>query len=66
MTSIVHITIHDGINHEVKRLMESINHDVIKLKRESIEFLNLSGLKSGERRKLSTKEVKQLYSLAQK
>ena len=63
-TSIVEITIHDGINHEVKRLMESINHEVIKLKREAFGFLNLSGLKSGEKRMLTTKEVKQLYNLA--
>lgn len=64
MTSIVEITIHDGINHEVKRLMESINHEVIKLKREAFGFLNLSGLKSGEKRILTTKEVKRLYNLA--
>jgi len=66
MTSIIHITIHDGINHEVKRLMEYIGHEVIKLKRESIAFLTLSGLSSGEKRRLSSKEIKQLYNLAQK
>ena len=64
LTSIVEITIHDGINHEVKRLMENINHEVIKLKREGFAFLNLNGLKSGEKRMLSPKEVKILYSLA--
>lgn len=64
MTTIVHITVHDGVNHEVKRLMESINHEVIKLKRESFGFLTLDNLKSGERRKLSNKEVKQLYNMA--
>ena len=63
LTSIIEITIHDGINHEVKRLMESINHEVLKLKREQIAFLNLSGLKSGEKRMLSSKEVKQLYNI---
>ena len=64
MTSIVEITIHDGINHEVKRLFESIGHDVIKLKRECFGFLTLGNLQSGEKRKLSNKEVKQLYNLA--
>ena len=64
MTSIIEITIHDGINHEVKRLMESIGHEVIKLKREAFGFLNLSGLNSGEKRILTSKEVKQLYNLA--
>ena len=64
MTSIVEITIHDGINHEVKRLMEFIGHEVIKLKRQAIGFLTLDNLKSGEKRKLTNKEVKQLYNIA--
>lgn len=64
LTSIVEITIHDGINHEVKRLLEFINHEVIKLKRESFGFLTLGNLKSGEKRSLTTKEVKQLYNMA--
>ena len=64
LTSIVEITIHDGINHEVKRLMEAIGHEVIKLKRESFGFLTLGNLKSGEKRQLSIKEVKQLYNMA--
>jgi len=64
LTSIVEITIHDGINHEVKRLMESIGHEVIKLKRESFGFLTLGNLKSGEKRELSLKEVRQLYNMA--
>lgn len=65
MTSIVEITIHDGINHEVKRLFESIGYNVIKLKRESFGFLTLGNLKSGEKRKLNSKEVKKMYNLAQ-
>lgn len=64
MTSIVEITIHDGINHEIKKMFESIGHNVIKLKREAFGFLTLGNLKSGERRMLSKKEVKQLYNLA--
>ena len=64
LTTIVEITVHDGINHEVKRLLESVNHEVIKLKRESFGFLTLGTLKSGEKRKLTPKEVKQLYNMA--
>lgn len=64
MTSIVEITIHDGINHEVKRIFESIGHKVIKLKREAFAFLTLGNLKSGERRILTKKEVRQLYNIA--
>ena len=57
------VILHEGHNHEVKKLFEYINHPVIKLKRESIAFLNVIDLKSGEYRKLSTKEVSKLYSL---
>ena len=61
-TCIVEITIHDVRNHEVKRIFESAGYNVIKLKRESIAFLTLQGLSSGEFRKLTIKEVKQLYA----
>ena len=56
--------LHDGINHEVKRLIEKLGYEVIKLKRESFGFLMLGSLKSGEKRKLSIKDVKRLISLA--
>ena len=62
-TCIVEIIVHDGINHEVKRLFESIGYDVLKLKRERIAMLTLDGLSSGKYRKITPKEVKVLYSL---
>lgn len=60
--SIVEVSIHEGRNHQVKKMFESLGFEVLKLKRERISFLNLSGLKSGEYRELSIKEVKKLYS----
>ncbi len=60
-TSIVELTIHEGRNHQVKKMFEAIGYTVLKLKREQISFLNLAGLKSGEYRMLSPKEVKKLY-----
>ena len=62
-TSIVELIIHEGKNHQVKRMFEAVGKDVIKLKRERIAFLDLKGLNSGEYRKLSHKEVSQLYVL---
>lgn len=61
-TSIVELIIHEGRNHQVKRMFETIGYEVLKLKRESISFLNLTGLKSGEYRTLSPKEIKKLYN----
>jgi len=62
-TSIVELTIVEGRNHIVKKIFESMRIDVIKLSRVSYAFLNLDGLKSGEYRKLSIKEIKKLYAL---
>ena len=61
--SIVEITIHEGRNHIIRRLFETLNYDVIKLKREGYAFLTLGDLKSGDYRELSLKEIKTLYSL---
>ncbi len=66
LTSIVEITIHEGRNHQVKKMFEAVNHEVVKLKREKFDFLDLTGLKSGEYRKLNTKEVKKLYNSVNK
>lgn len=60
-TSMVEITVHEGKNHEVKRLFESVGFLVDKLTRERIGIFNLEGLKSGEYRKLTTKEVQIVY-----
>lgn len=60
-TSVVELIIHEGRNHQVKKMFEAIGFNVLKLKRESISFLTLDGLKSGEYRPLSIKEVKMLY-----
>ncbi len=61
--SLVEITIHEGKNHQVKKMFEAVNHEVVKLKRERIGFFDLSGLKIGEYRRLTIKEVKKVYAL---
>ena len=63
-TSMVEITIHEGKNHQVKKMFDKINHPVVKLKREKFAFLDLTGVKSGDYRILKVNEVKKLYSLA--
>lgn len=61
--SYIEITIHEGKNHQVKKMFEAIGYKVVKLKRERYAFLDVNSLKSGEYRKLTTKEVKSLYAL---
>lgn len=60
-SSVVELIIHEGHNHQVKNMFKAIGYDVLKLKRESIAFLTLDGVKSGDYRELSIKEVKKLY-----
>ncbi|MBO0476814.1 rRNA pseudouridine synthase [Vagococcus sp. DIV0080] len=59
-TSIVELIIHEGRNHQVKKMFEAVGFPVIKLKREKIGQLDLIGLSSGKYRELSKKEVSQL------
>lgn len=61
-TSIVELIIHEGRNHQVKKMFEALGYEVLKLRRETYSFLNLSGLASGDYRHLNPKEVKKLYA----
>ena len=63
-TSYIEINIHEGRNHQIKKMIESVGYEVLKLKRDKIAFLTTNGLKSGEYRILSPKEVSKLYALA--
>ena len=64
--SIVELVIHEGRNHQVRKMFEVLGHDVLKLKRETYANLDLTNLKPGEYRKLSNKEIAILYSLIKK
>lgn len=60
--SYVELTITEGRNHQVKNMFAALGHKVLKLKRISYAFFNLEGMKIGEYRRLTAKEVKQLYN----
>lgn len=62
-TSIVELTIHEGRNHQVKKMFESLGYKVDKLTRIRYAFFTTDGLKVGEYRKLNPKEVSVLYNL---
>ncbi|WP_203648380.1 pseudouridine synthase [Secundilactobacillus yichangensis] len=64
-TAIVSLTIHEGKNHQVKKMLQAIGHPVMKLKRETYAFLTLKGVLPGEFRELNPEEVKELKRLAQ-
>lgn len=64
--SLVEIVVHEGKNHEIKKIFEAVGFPVDKLKRETIGILNVRDLKSGEYRRITPKEIKVLYNMAQK
>ena len=61
-TSMVEITIHEGKNHQVKRMFEAVGFLVDKLTRERIGVFQIKDLKLGEYRKLTPKEIQVVYS----
>ena len=62
-SSMVELTIHEGRNHQVKKMFAVLGYDVLKLTRIKYAFLDVKNLKSGEYRLLNPKEIKKLYNL---
>ena len=63
-TAIAELTIHEGWNHQVKRMFEAVGHPVMKLKRERFAFLDIYNLNVGQWRDLTAFEVDKLLKLA--
>ena len=59
------IVITEGKYHQVKRMFEKFNHEVLKLKRERYGCINLKGLNKGQYRILKIHEVKKLWNLTE-
>ncbi|AXF54846.1 pseudouridine synthase [Salicibibacter kimchii] len=63
-TSIIELVIAEGRNHQIKRMLETVDHPVLKLKREQYAFLTLDGLQPGDFRALKPVEVARLREMA--
>jgi 23S rRNA pseudouridine2605 synthase len=57
-TSIVEIIIHEGRNHQVKKMCEAIGYKVIKLQRYAIGNLTIEHIKEGNYKEYDLKELK--------
>ncbi|MDI9520831.1 MAG: pseudouridine synthase [Bacillota bacterium] len=51
------ITIHEGRNRQIRRMVEAVGHQVVRLKRVQYGALSLGDMKRGEWRELSAQEV---------
>ena len=56
----VKMTLHQGWKRQVRRMFDELDYKVLMLRRISLAFLNLQGLRSGVSRRLTVKEVEQL------
>lgn len=59
-SSLVKLTLQEGKYHQVKKMLESIGHNVKRLTRIRFGVIEIGQLKEGEVRELSIHEVKQL------
>ena len=58
------ITIHEGRNRQIRRMLEAVGHRTLRLKREAYGPLKLGDLKPGEWRVLSEAEIAALFTAA--
>lgn len=63
-TMIIELTLKEGKNRHIRRMMEALNFPIMKLSREKYGLLTLDGLNSGEARALTPHEVKRMRVLA--
>jgi 23S rRNA pseudouridine2605 synthase len=62
-TAVLQLTLNQGRNREIRRLLARLGHKVIKLRRVQFGPINLGRVNLGEHRTLTPREVKQLESL---
>lgn len=59
----VRMTLHEGKNREIRKMMAAYHYPVFELKRVKYAFLTLDGLFRGSYRRLTNEEVQKLYEL---
>ncbi|WP_342224461.1 pseudouridine synthase [Spiroplasma endosymbiont of Asaphidion curtum] len=65
-TYMLAITIQDGHNQQIRKMIKAINGKVLALKRLAVGILTLNGISEGHYRLLTNDEVKQLEKMAKK
>lgn len=57
------ITLTQGLNRQIRRMCEALGYQVTELKRIRIMNIEIGGLKPGDYRRISEKEIKELYEM---
>jgi 23S rRNA pseudouridine2605 synthase len=58
--TVLNITIHEGKNHQIRKMFSKLKLNIVALKRVAIGSLELGNLKIGESRQLTEEEVREL------
>lgn len=64
--TVLQITLYQGLNRQIRKMLDYLGHPVISLKRFSCATLNIDGLKRGEFKYLKPKQVKDLKKYVEK
>lgn len=65
-TAILEIKLHEGKNHQIRRMMDGLGYPVMKLKRERYGSMTLDGIQPGRYRALTHQEINRLLEQASK
>ncbi len=63
-TSVIELTIHEGRKRQIRRMLDTVGHPVIRLTRIKLGNLTVGDLRPGEWRFLKPEEVEELLSMA--
>lgn len=64
--SLLEITVIEGRNRLIRRMMKQLGHSVLELRRERFASITIEGLAKGELRELTEEEVRGLRALAER
>lgn len=59
----IHLVINEGKNRQVRRMVDSLNLELVSLHRRRIGNINVDDLRAGEYRQLDSNDIKYIYSL---
>lgn len=65
-STLLEITLYQGLNRQIRRMFEYLGHKVISLKRIRHATVDMVGLKRGETKQIKPKQIKELKSYIEK
>ena len=64
--SVLQITLYQGLNRQIRKMLDYLGHPVVSLKRISHGSINIQGLKKGQFKYIKPKEIKDLLKQIEK